>query len=164
MMLGFKASCCPLLTVGSIAWKVFSVSFRPLSPASNFMVGTQVPKSRPEMVEATNPEKVPVTGSLTAPVPLVADELEAVPAADVVADETAAWASAEAVADADLVIVMKVVDATQATWLALELATTTGADEELTAAGALDADPELAPPAAAPTVPSRAFCVKLEKP
>lgn len=33
------------------------------------MVGTQVPKSLPAMDEATNPSKVPVTGSLTAPTP-----------------------------------------------------------------------------------------------
>lgn len=49
MIFGFNASCCPLLTKGSMAWNVNSVSLRPSSPASNFMVGTQRPKSRPLM-------------------------------------------------------------------------------------------------------------------
>lgn len=58
-----------MLTSGSIAWKVNAVVERPSRPASNFMVGTHRPKSRPAIVEATNPGKVPVTASVTAPAP-----------------------------------------------------------------------------------------------
>lgn len=36
MMAGLSASSCPLLTTGSMAWKVDSVALRPLRPASNF--------------------------------------------------------------------------------------------------------------------------------
>lgn len=52
-----------------MAWNVFSVVARPSSPASNFMVGTQRPKSRPAMLEATKPSKLPVTAFVTAAVP-----------------------------------------------------------------------------------------------
>jgi hypothetical protein len=52
-----------------MAWKVNSVSERPSSPASNFMVGTQRPKSKPAIVDATNPSKFPVTALVTAPNP-----------------------------------------------------------------------------------------------
>ena len=52
-----------------MAWKVNSVEARPSSPASNFMVGTHSPKSRPAIVEATNPSKFPVTALVTAPAP-----------------------------------------------------------------------------------------------
>lgn len=55
MMLGFKASSWPLFTSGSIAWNVNSVSARPSSPASNFMVGVQRPKLSPEMLDGTVP-------------------------------------------------------------------------------------------------------------
>jgi hypothetical protein len=65
---GLRASSCPLLQRGSIAWKVAALAARPSSPNSNFIVGTQSPKSRPRE-EATNPSKVPVTGSETAPDP-----------------------------------------------------------------------------------------------
>lgn len=51
MMDGFKASSWPLLQRGSMAWKVAAVAARPSSPSSNFIVGTQRPKSRPAMVD-----------------------------------------------------------------------------------------------------------------
>lgn len=69
MMAGLRASPWPLLQRGSWAWKVNSVVARLLSPGSNFMVGTQSPKSRPAMVEATKPPKLPVTALVTAPEP-----------------------------------------------------------------------------------------------
>ena len=93
IMAGLRASCCPLLTTGSMAWKVDSVALRPLRPASNFMVGVQDPKSRPAMVEAWKPAKFPVTAFVTAPAPATAVELDpeaAAPAAtDAVATEAA---------------------------------------------------------------------------
>lgn len=46
-----------------------SVVLRPLRPASNLIVGVQVPKSLPAMVEATKPPKLPVTALVTAPAP-----------------------------------------------------------------------------------------------
>jgi hypothetical protein len=38
-----------------MAWKVNSVNGRPSRPGSNFMVGTQSPKSRPSMVDFWTP-------------------------------------------------------------------------------------------------------------
>ncbi len=73
MMAGLRASSCPLLTRGSIAWKVKAVVARPSSPASNFMVGTQRPKFREELVEATKPPKLPVTAFVTAPKPTLGE-------------------------------------------------------------------------------------------
>jgi len=52
-----------------MAWKVFSVALRPFNPGSNFIVGVQLPKSRPAMLEATNPSKLPVMAFFTAPTP-----------------------------------------------------------------------------------------------
>jgi hypothetical protein len=119
MMLGLSASSCPLLTSGSWAWKVKAVEARPSSPASNLMVGTQIPKSRPAMVLATKPVKVPVTGSETAPKPALgavqtrvlpepvqapaapdeAVEVEAVEAAEIVESATAVSTAAEEAAE-----------------------------------------------------------------
>ena len=88
-----------------MAWKVNAVVARPSSPASNFMVGTQSPKSRPAIVEATNPSKFPVTALVTAPAPTPGDvqtrvdplpvqvpaaAVEAAAAAEVVSATTAA--------------------------------------------------------------------------
>ncbi len=80
-----------------MAWKVNSVSERPSSPASNFIVGTQRPKSRPGIVEATKPSKFPVTALVTAPAPTAGDvhrrvepEPVQVPAAPVAAGAEAA--------------------------------------------------------------------------
>lgn len=51
-----------------------SVVARPSSPASNFMVGTQIPKSNELLVDATNPPKFPVTALVTAPAPTAGAE------------------------------------------------------------------------------------------
>lgn len=51
-----------------------AVAERPFKPSSNFMVGTQRPKSRPAIVEAWKPPKVPVTGSETFPAPTAGEE------------------------------------------------------------------------------------------
>lgn len=58
-----------------MAWNVDSVSALPSRPASDFIVGVQSPKSRPDMVEAWKPGKTP----------MVADE------------DAASWAEEEAV-------------------------------------------------------------------
>jgi len=58
-----------------MAWKVDSVVERPSRPASNFIVGTQRPKSRLLLVDATKPPKFPVTALVTAPAP-TAGELQ----------------------------------------------------------------------------------------
>ena len=94
MMAGLRASSCPLLTSGSWAWKVDSVAARPSSPASNFMVGTQRPKLRVVLVDATKPPKLPVTALVTAPKPAdgalqvrVEPEPVQVPAAPVLEEE-----------------------------------------------------------------------------
>jgi hypothetical protein len=57
-----------------MAWKVKAVVERPSRPASNFMVGTYSPKSRPAIVEATKPSNVPWTADLTAPAPTAGEE------------------------------------------------------------------------------------------
>ncbi len=63
------------------------------------MVGVQVPKSRPAIEEATNPSKVPVTSSSTAPAPATPVEAPAsFPAFPLLA---AAVSVAEATAEAD---------------------------------------------------------------
>ena len=69
------------------------------------MVGTQSPKSRPAIVEATNPSKFPVTALVTAPDPTAGDvqrrvdpEPVQVPAAPVDAAAAAEVASATAAA------------------------------------------------------------------
>lgn len=114
MMVGLSASSCPALMRGSMPWKVNSVSARPSSPASNFIVGTQSPKSRPEMVDGWNPPKFPVTALVTAPNPTEGDvqtrvsplpvQVPSVPAEDAaeatVVAATAVVASALAVASA----------------------------------------------------------------
>ena len=92
-----------------MAWKVDAVEARPSSPASNFMVGTQRPKSRPAMVEATKPSKFPVTAFVTAPNPAPGDvqtrvdpepvHVPAAPAAAVEAAAAAVVASATAAAE-----------------------------------------------------------------
>jgi len=83
---------------------------RPSSPASNFMVGTQRPKSREAFVDATKPPKLPVTAFVTAPKPTpgevqtsVLPEPVQVPAAPLEAVEVeveAVSAAAEVVATA----------------------------------------------------------------
>jgi len=45
MMFGFRASCCPLATTGSVGKKVPSVALRPVRPSWKSMAGEQVPKS-----------------------------------------------------------------------------------------------------------------------
>lgn len=47
MMLGFRASCCPLATRASVGKKVPSVALRPARPNWKSIVGVQSPKSAP---------------------------------------------------------------------------------------------------------------------
>lgn len=118
-----------------MAWKVDAVVARPSRPASNFIVGTQRPKSRPAMEDATKPSKVPVTGSETALAPAAGalqsnndPEPVQVPAA---ADEAVAVdVAATAVAVAELATVTKVVaeGAAHALAAADEAATATTAE------------------------------------
>lgn len=121
MIAGLRASSCPLLTRGSIAWNVKAVVARPSSPASNFMVGTQRPKSRDELVDATKPPKLPVTALVTAPKPTLGEvqrsveplpvqvpavpepELEEVVEVDVDVEALVVVSAAAAVASADAV-------------------------------------------------------------
>jgi len=166
MMLGFSASSCPLLTNGSMAWNVNSVSERPSSPASNFMVGTQRPKSRPLIVEATKPGFTPVIALEEAGAG-VSVEVD-VDAASVVVDATSVAATAdleELVEDvAPRVTVTKVVwthpvAATATEGVATEETATDAATEE-----AATSPEELPAAGAAPTVPSTALVVKFENP
>lgn len=148
MMFGFKASSCPLLTRGSMAWKVNSVSLRPSSPASNFMVGTQRPKSRPAIVDFCTEDEY-------------AAALEAATAATDVAE--VATAAAEV---AGLVTVTKVVAAAAQAELAEDTDVSAAAAilaEVAEAIEVLEATPA-EPAETLPVVPSSAFSVKLEKP
>jgi hypothetical protein len=165
MMLGFRASSCPLLTNGSMAWNVNSVSERPSSPASNFMVGTQRPKSRPLMVEATNPGFTPVIALEEAGAG-VSVEVDVDAASAVVLATSVAATSADELVDevAPRVTVTKVVwtHPVAATWTeddATDETATEAATEE-----AATSPEELPAAGAVPTVPSTALVVKFEKP
>jgi len=107
-----------------------------------------VPKSRPEMLEATKPRKVPVTALLMAPVPEAVEEMEE------------ADAAGEALA-------MKLVVAARVT-VTRVVAPQSATDEAAEGIDALTAALETAlafsDDATDPTVPSRALVVKLEKP
>lgn len=169
MMFGFKASSWPLLTSGSWAWKVNSVSERPSSPASNFMVGVQRPKSRPAMVDGMSPGAAPAAPSRPAGTdPDVDAAAEADVAATATADEDAtAAADEEATAAAEVsatTAVTVTVDATHgATCVAMvvggSVAATETAEEAATAA-AVEAATEAAPEAA----PAAPLEVKLVNP
>lgn len=147
-----------------MAWKVNSVSLRPSSPASNLIVGVQVPKSSPR-VDFCWPGSTPWAGDKAAPdcAAVGGTEVEALTASLVLA-----LAIALEVADAaPLVTVTKVVEATQSLMAAAEL----GADAAAVVAEEFEADPELdpvstlAPPAGAvPAVPEASLVVKLENP
>lgn len=147
IILGLSASCWPLLTKGSMAWNVNSVSLRPLRPASNFMVGTQRPKSRPVMEDAWAPEEVEL----------------------VRAEEAAEVAAATAADVAALVTVTRVVPP-QATALEEAAATATATleiPEEAALAVEFEVDTlplEAEDPDGVPLVPAASVVVKFENP
>ena len=148
-----------------MAWKVNSVVARPSSPASNFIVGVQTPKSRPEMVEASKPGLTPVTAleeAAAAPVPV---------ALPVAVDEEAlvtATAALVEVEEAGRVTVTKVVEPPVQVTLAAEL--TVAAISTVLEEATIETDEDKAteatadPEAMDPVVPSAALVVKLEKP
>lgn len=153
-----------MLTTGSIAWNVNSVVFRPLRPASNLIVGVQVPKSKPRD-EVTKPAKLPVIAFVTAPILFPTAGLA-------VEDAIAVSRTDDAVIDVSRVTVTNVVLAMQAASL-LAIATaevTTGSGalielDEITTALPPDPDPDPDPEAgAAPTVPSTALVVRFANP
>ncbi len=158
-----------------MAWNVDSVVARPLSPASNFMVGVQRPKSRPAMVEATKPGLTPVTASEeagAAPEPVAvpvaaAAATEAVDAAET-EDEVVATAAVFAAEEALRVTVTKVVEPPVQVIAEAELTVLTAAAatvlEEATLATEDAVEPEAADPETVPAVPSAALVVKLENP
>ena len=65
-ILGFKASSWPLATRGSIGRNVNSVAGRPSKPPSNFMVGTQRPKSAPATLEGATAVELAAAAVLSA--------------------------------------------------------------------------------------------------
>ncbi|TGO29046.1 hypothetical protein BPAE_0019g00160 [Botrytis paeoniae] len=142
------ASCWPLLTKGSMAWNVNSASLRPSRPASNLMVGTQRPKSRPVMEEAW-----------------ALEEVELVKA---VAEEAAGVAAATAAEVAAIVTVTRVVPP-QATALEEAAATAATATLEIPATLAVEFEVDTLPLAAedpdgVPLFPAASVVVKFEKP
>ena len=136
-----------------MAWNVNSVVDLPSNPASNFMVGTQRPKSKPEIVEATKPGNTPTVADDDAASAALAVELA------VAATAAAALVEATTAADEARVTVTSVVDP-QCTAAADELAGAVVLVSTVDATTAV-ADPEAG---AAPAVPSAAFVVKFEKP
>jgi len=129
------------------------------------MVGVQIPKSRPEMEDATNPGLMPMAGEVDEPAAAGVAETDAEAEAETEELETdVAFAAAlvtvkRVVAPPQLTAAGVELDAIKATPEDTTLEDATTADE--TETGEAAADP---PAGAVPAVPPRFFVLKLENP